>query len=272
MEARGDVMENRTTEDTDLTTRLSGAVAVITGGAQGIGKATALRLASEGAAVAIIDRKAEEARALAEELVAGGRNAIAIGCNVTDRGEVSSALRSVVEAFGRLTVLVNNAGIIQLAPFIEMTDTMWGEVLNVNLTGMFIVGQEAARHMCKQGSGRIINMASASAHVAHSGQAAYAVSKAGIEALTRIMAFELAPFGIIVNAVAPGTIETSFSGGSLSKEAAAERIRRIPVGRFGAPGEVASVIAFLASNDAAYVTGTVISIDGGLITAGIRSS
>jgi 3-oxoacyl-[acyl-carrier protein] reductase len=272
MEARGEVMDKHTIEDTDLTRRLAGEVAVITGGAQGIGRATAVRLASEGAAVAILDRKVEEAQAVAEELVAEGRNAIAIGCNVTDRDEVSSALRSVVAAFGRVTVLVNNAGIIQLAPFIEMTDVMWGEVLNVNLTGMFIVAQEAARHMREQGSGRIINMASASAHVAHSGQAAYAVSKAGIEALTRIMAFELAPFGIIVNAVAPGTIETSFSGGSLSTEAAAARIRRIPAGRFGTPSEVASVIAFLASNDAAYVSGTVISIDGGLITAGIRSS
>jgi 3-oxoacyl-[acyl-carrier protein] reductase len=272
MEPRGDVIGNRTVSDTDLTTRLSGEVAVITGGAQGIGRATAVRLASEGAAVAILDRKAEEADAVAEALVAEGRTAIAIGCNVTDRGQVTAAIRSVVEAFGRLTVVVNNAGIIQLAPFVDMTDTMWGEVLNVNLTGMFIVAQEAARQMCKQGSGRIINMASASAHVAHSGQAAYAVSKAGIEALTRTMAFELAPFGIIVNAVAPGTIETSFSGGSLSKEAAAARIQRIPVGRFGTPSEVASVIAFLASSDAAYVTGTVISIDGGLITAGIRSS
>ena len=221
---------------------------------------------------AILDRKADDARAVVEELVAEGRAAVAIGCDVTDRSQVSAALRSVVEAFGRLTVLVNNAGIIQLAPFVEMTDTMWGEVLNVNLTGMFIVAQEAVRHMSTHGSGRIINMASASAHVAHSGQAAYAVSKAGIEALTRIMAFELAPLGIIVNAVAPGTIETSFSGASLSEEAAAKRIRRIPVGRFGTPSEVASVIAFLASSDAAYVTGTVISIDGGLITAGIRSS
>ena len=271
MEAHDDVMEDRT-KATDLTERLAGEVAVITGGAQGIGRATAVRLASEGSAVAILDRKAEEAQAVAAELVADGRNAIAIGCNVTDRSEVSSALNSVVEAFGRITVVVNNAGIIQLAPFIEMTDTMWSEVLNVNLTGMFIVAQEAARRMRNQGSGRIINMASASAHVAHSGQAAYAVSKAGIEALTRIMAFELAPFGIIVNAVAPGTIETSFSGGSLSPAAAAERIRRIPAGRFGTPTEVASVIAFLASNDAAYVTGTVVSIDGGLITAGIRSS
>ena len=173
--------------------------------------------------------------------------------------------------FGRLTVLVNNAGIIRLAPFFETTDELWSHVLGVNLTGMFIVAQEAARQMAAQQHGRIVNMASTSARLAHSGQTAYAVSKAGIEAMTRAMAFELASAGITVNAVAPGTIVTSFSGGSLSEQAAAERTRRIPAGRFGDPDEVASVIAFLASADAAYVTGTVVSIDGGLTRAGIRS-
>ena len=214
----------------------------------------------------------DEAKSAAGQLRAGGRKAIAIGCDVRQRSQVHSAVTEVVERFGRLTVLVNNAGIIRLAPFVETTDEMWSHVLGVNLTGMFIMAQEAARQMTAQRSGRIINMASVSAQIAHSGQTAYAVSKAGIEAMTRVMAFELAPSGITVNAVAPGTIVTSFSGGSLTENAIMERTRRIPLGRFGDPAEVAGVVAFLASGDAAYITGAVVTIDGGLTRAGIRAT
>jgi NAD(P)-dependent dehydrogenase (short-subunit alcohol dehydrogenase family) len=171
---------------------------------------------------------------------------------------------------GPVTILVNLAGLFRAAPFVDMTDATWDELLRVNLTGMFIVGQEVARRMVAQGAGRIVNMASAAAHIAHSDQTAYAVTKAGIEAMTRTMAFELAPFGITVNAVAPGTIETSFSVGALAPEAVAERVRRIPLGRLGDATEVAAVIAFLASPDAAYVTGSVVHIDGGLTIAGVR--
>ena len=258
--------------DTDLTARLAGEVALVTGGSQGIGRAIAIRLASEGASVAILDLDESGARHAAGELAAHGRNAIAIGCDVSDRSQVRAAIAEVVGHFGRLTVLVNNAGIIRLAPFVEMTDDIWTQVMSVNLTGTFIVAQEAARQMTPQHYGRIINMASVSAHIAHSGQTAYAVTKAGIEAMTRVMAFELAPSGIIVNAVAPGTIATSFSGGSLSEDAVTQRVRRIPLGRFGEPEEVAGVVALLASSDASYVTGTVIAIDGGLTSAGIRTA
>ena len=230
---------------TDLSRRLADEVAVITGGCQGIGLASAERLAAEGAAVAVIDLNDGQARAAARELVARGRKAIGIGCDVSKRHQVREAIAQVVEEFGRLTILVNNAGIIRVAPFAEITDEVWAQVLDVNLNGMFIVAQEATRQMRAQGFGRVVNMSSVSAHIAHSGQAAYAVTKAGIEAMTRAMAVELAPFGISVNAIAPGPITTSFAGGSLSAAAEEDRIRRIPLRRFGQPAEVAGVVALL---------------------------
>lgn len=255
----------------DLTKRLAGQIAVVTGGSRGIGQAIARRLSSEGASVAILARNESNARAAAAELAASGGQAIAISCDVTSREQVQSAVDAVTAHFGRLTVLVNDAGIFRPSAFVDMTDRLWAEILGTNLTGMFVVGQIAARQMIKQGSGRIVNVSSSAAHIAHSDQTAYAVSKAGIEAMTRSMAFELAPFGITVNAVAPGTIETSFSVGALSKDAITARTRRIPVGRLGQAEEVAAVVAFLASADASYMTGSVVSIDGGLVIGGVRS-
>jgi NAD(P)-dependent dehydrogenase (short-subunit alcohol dehydrogenase family) len=256
----------------DLTKRLAQEVAVVTGGAQGIGRAISARLAGEGATVAILDANEAGAREAAACMVAEGRQAIGLACDVTSREQVRSAIAEVVTRFGKLTVLVNNAGIVRRASFLELTDQTWADVLGVNLTGSFIVAQEASRVMVAQGFGRIVNMASIAARIAHSNIAAYSVSKAGVEAMTRAMAFELAPFGIIVNAIAPGTIATSFALGTLPEEGQAARLGRIPVGRFGDAAEVAAVVAFLASSDAAYVTGSVIPIDGGLATGGVRDS
>jgi NAD(P)-dependent dehydrogenase (short-subunit alcohol dehydrogenase family) len=256
----------------DLTRRLANEVAIVTGGAQGIGRAVATRLAGEGAAVAILDANGDGAQAAAAALVADGRQAIGLVCNVTRRDQVRAAVAAVVAQFGRLSVLVNNAGIVRRAHFLEVTDEIWDEVLGVNLTGAFIVAQEAARAMIAQRSGRIVNMASVAARIAHGNQTAYSVSKAGIEAMTRAMAFDLAPFGIVVNAIAPGTIATSFALDALSEEARARRLQRIPIGRFGDTAEVAAVAAFLASPDAAYMTGTVVTIDGGLVIGGVRDS
>jgi NAD(P)-dependent dehydrogenase (short-subunit alcohol dehydrogenase family) len=266
-------VERRKAPLVDLTRRLAGDVAVVTGGSQGIGRVVAERLAGEGAAVAVLARTEANVREVADAIAERGGQAVGLPCDVTDRAQVRSALAAVVERFGTLTILVNHAGLFRDAPFLDIPDEMWLQLLGVNLTGMFIVAQEAAREMVRLGvRGRIVNMSSAAAHIAHSGQTVYAVTKAGIEALTRGMAFDLAPYGIIVNAVAPGTIETSFSVGNLSAEAVAERERRIPLGRLGDPAEVASVIAMLASPDASYVTGVVVPIDGGLITAGIRAA
>ncbi|HEY6057982.1 MAG TPA: SDR family NAD(P)-dependent oxidoreductase, partial [Candidatus Limnocylindrales bacterium] len=235
-------MEHPGSGGIDLTRRLAGDVAVVTGGSHGIGLAIAHRLSAEGASVAILARNEVRSRAAADEIVSRGGVAIAIACDVTKREQVQAAIDGVIAHFGKVSVLVNDAGIFRSASFLDTTDQMWTELVNTNLMGMFIVGQVCARQMVSQGSGRIVNMSSSAAHIAHSDQTVYAVSKAGIEGLTRAMAFELAPLGIGVNAVAPGTIETSFSVGALSAEAIAERVRRIPIGRLGTAEEVAAVV------------------------------
>lgn len=254
----------------DLTRRLAGEVAVVTGGSRGIGRAIVDRLSAEGASVAILARDGDRSQAVADDLVGRGGAAIALSCDVSKRDQVQAAIDTVIARFGKVSVLVNGAGIFRSAAFLDTSDEVWSELLDVNLAGMFIVGQVCARQMVRQGSGRIVNLSSSAANIAHSDQTVYAVSKAGIEALTRAMAFELAPLGIGVNAVAPGTIETSFSVGALSDEALAERRRRIPLGRLGLAQEVAAVVAFLASRDASYLSGAVVSVDGGLTTAGVR--
>lgn len=250
--------------------RLVGQTAVITGAGRGIGEAIAVRLAAEGAAIAILERDPVRGEEVASKLTASGARSLFRLCDVTRREQVRDAIESVTGELGDITILVNNAGVGLAAPFLDLTDEMWNTVLDVNMTGAFIVAQEVCRRMARNRRGRVVNLASAAAQMAHSQQAAYSVSKAGLEALTRAMAFELAPFGIRVNAVAPGTIETEFLAGMLTDEAKAERVRRIPVGRLGHPDEVASVVAFLVSDDARYVTGCSLPIDGGLLFAGIR--
>ncbi len=251
--------------------RLTGETAIVTGGGQGIGKAVARRLAGEGAAVAILDVNAETGKAVAAELSAAGSRALFAQCDVRKRQEVRVTVDSIVQTFGGITILVNNAGIGRRAPFLELSDETWNAVLEVNLTGAFIVAQEVCRYMARAGRGSVVNLGSAAAHMAHSEQAVYSVSKAGLEALTRVMAFELAPAGVRVNAVSPGTIATEFLAGMLTPEARSAREQRIPAGRLGTPEEVADLIAFLVSSDSKYMTGSTIPLDGGLLSAGIRT-
>jgi NAD(P)-dependent dehydrogenase (short-subunit alcohol dehydrogenase family) len=168
-----------------------------------------------------------------------------------------------------LTGLVNNAGIGLKVPFLELEDAAWKSVLEVNLTGAFIVGQEVARSMAEHGGGSIINMSSVAADIAHQGLSAYSVTKAGLLALTRSMAFELAPERIRVNALAPGVIDTPMLAETISKEAQAARLARIPMGQFGATADVAAAAAYLLADDSAYMTGQSLVIDGGLRIAGI---
>ncbi len=248
----------------------NGKVVLITGGARGIGRSTAIDLASRGASVALFD---VEAAGMADALGAMGDargRSEAFRVDVTSRPEVEAGITAVIERFGRIDVLVNNAAIVRRAPFLELTDAQWNETLGVNLTGYFIVAQEVARRMVAQGAGRIINVASFNARIGMDWQSAYSAAKGGVLALTRVMAFELAPSGILVNAVLPGAIMTDMAIHSLSPIARTAREQRVPQGRFGTPSEVAAVISFLASSAASYITGTEMVVDGGLLVAGIR--
>jgi NAD(P)-dependent dehydrogenase (short-subunit alcohol dehydrogenase family) len=252
--------------------RLAGKVALVTGAARGIGAATARWLAMEGATVALTDVLADSLESTTDEIRATGASARAWTLDVTRRDDVKRVVGEVVGAFGRIDILVSNAAVGKPMPFLETTDADLRRVLEVNLNGVFIVGQEVARMMTGQGGGRIVNVGSLAAHTGNDRQSAYAAAKGGVDALTRVMAFELAPHGISVNAVSPGPIETELAKNMLTAATRSAREVRVPLGRLGKPEEVAATIAYLASSDAAYVNGAVIVIDGGLLVGGIRDS
>ena len=250
--------------------RLAGQVAIITGGGGGIGGATSRRLAADGAFVAVFDINESSANTVADSVRAEGGRARAWRVDVTDRNSVSGAVAAVESECGGIDILVNNAGLARQASFLELKDEDWNFILNLNLTGYFIVGQEAARAMVRRGAGRIVNVSSLAAHYAAGKQAVYAAAKGGVIALTQVMAFELAPLGISVNAISPGPVATEMSARNMSAQSRQARLDRIPQGRLGTPEDMANAIAFLASPDAAYVNGTTLIVDGGLLRAGIR--
>jgi 3-oxoacyl-[acyl-carrier protein] reductase len=248
--------------------RFTGKVAVVTGGAQGIGAATARRLAEEGAVVAVVDLTAERAQSTVEEISAQGGTARAYGCDVADEEAVAATFAQVVEDLGGLHILVNNAGITRDNLLFKMPKSDWDAVLAVNLTSAFNCSQAAQRYMVKQNYGKIVSLSSRSA-LGNRGQANYAAAKAGIQGLTATLAIELGRYNINVNAVAPGYIATAMTA------ATAERVgttperhqelvaERTPLGRVGQPEEIASVVAFLASDDASYVSGQTLYVNGG---------
>ena len=247
-------------------TRLAGKCAVVTGAANGIGLACARRLAADGAAVALADVNAELGEAAAKQLREEGARAIFVATDVTQRAAIEALVNRAVDEYGRLDVMLNNAGVALTASVLEMSDEIFDKVLSTNLRSAFIGTQLAARQMVSSGRGGvIINMSSVNALLAIPGLAAYACSKGALNQLTKVAAIELAPHNIRVVAIGPGTILTDLAKQSVMGDDAARRkiLARTPIGRAGEPEEVASVASFLASDDASYITGQTIYPDGG---------
>ncbi len=244
--------------------RLSGQRALVTGASRGIGRAVALRLASEGASVALnYNSGREEAEAVAAEIAAAGGSAVALQGNVADAAQAEALVDAAAEALGGLDILVNNAGITRDNLLMRLSEDDWDAVIDTNLKGAFLCTKAAIRPMLRQRSGRIVNMSSVVALTGNPGQANYTAAKAGLIGFTRTVAREVASRGITVNAIAPGFIATQMVD-SIPEDLQAQIRERIPLGAFGTPEDVAGCVAFLVSADAAYITGQVLSIDGGL--------
>ena len=242
----------------------NGKTAVVTGGARGIGFECARKFAAGGATVVLVDVLEDAMKQAAEKLTAAGaKQVLTFKVDVTDEAAVEKTLDEVVEKCGRLDILVNNAGITRDDLLLRMETAMWDLVISVNLKGTFLMTKHAARHMLRQRYGRIVNLASVSGLVGNPGQANYSASKAGVVGFTRTVARELAKRGITCNAVAPGFIKTDMTD-VLPDKAKEMALAAIPMARMGMPEEVAAVVAFFASDDAAYVTGHVLAVDGGM--------
>ena len=243
---------------------MSEKIAVVTGGSRGIGAAIAKKLASRGMTV-IINYCGSEDRALAVKsaIEAAGGQAEAWRCDVSDCGQCEAFVKAVMEKYGRIDVLVNNAGITRDGLIMRMSDEDFSRVIDTNLKGTFYMMRFASRHMLKAKKGRIINMASVVGLMGNAGQVNYAASKAGVIGATKSAAKELASRGITVNAIAPGFIDTEMTG-ALSEKVQEQILTQIPLGTFGKPEDIANCAAFLASDEAAYITGQVIQVDGGM--------
>ncbi|MFP4323277.1 MAG: 3-oxoacyl-[acyl-carrier-protein] reductase [Anaerolineales bacterium] len=240
-------------------------VAIVTGGGRGIGRAIALNLATHGAQVIVnYNASADAAQAVVDEIIAGGGTAQAVQANVSDLEQATGLIKTATETYGKLDILVNNAGITRDNIIMMMKEDDWDAVINTNLKSAWNCCRAAAKAMMRKKYGRIINITSVVGISGQGGQSNYAASKAGLIGLTKSLAKELAARNITVNAVAPGFIETDMTAG-LDAELLAQADTMIPLGRRGAPDDVAHAVAFLASDQAAYITGEVLSVDGGLV-------
>jgi 3-oxoacyl-[acyl-carrier protein] reductase len=238
-------------------------VALVTGAAQGIGRAVALLLAQKGADIAISDINLEKAEETVKEIEAIGRKALALKADVANMGEVERMIEAVLERFGKIDILVNNAGIARDKLILRMTEEDWDAVLNVNLKGTFNCTKAVIRHMSKQRKGKIVNIASVVGEMGNVGQANYSASKAGVIGFTKTVAREFAQRGINVNAIAPGYIETPMTE-ALPEKAKEELKRIIPMERLGQPDDIAEAVLFLVSDSSSYITGHILNVNGGI--------
>jgi NAD(P)-dependent dehydrogenase (short-subunit alcohol dehydrogenase family) len=244
--------------------KLEGKIAIVTGGAAGIGKAIALALAAEGADVAIADIQDAKAQAVAQTIAASGRRALAIHCDVGDSAQVEDMVSQVMEKLGGLHILVNNAAIIAPGLFWELSDDAWDRIIRNNLTSVFYCSRAAARAMIAQGrGGRIISMSSIHATLSEPSAGPYTAAKGGIEAFSRTMATELAPYKILVNCVAPGATYSELTIPMYTESVKRSLFERVPLQEIAQPEWIAAGVVFLASDDARYMTGQVLTMDGG---------
>lgn len=245
--------------------RVENRVAIVTGGARGIGAEVARALAAEGADVGIVDLDAVGAKARADDIAtSSGRRAVAVPADLANAGAADQVVASVLRELGRIDILVNCAGIFVLHPFLEFPAEAWDQTIAVNLTGAMRLTQAACRHMAANGGGTVVNITSLGAELGGAGAAAYSASKGGLKALTHVLAVELAPHAIRVNAVSPHAIDTPMTAGlKENAELGAHVLAGIPAGRFGQPADVAGAVLYLVSDQASFVTGATIDVQGG---------
>ncbi len=243
---------------------LSGRVALVTGASQGIGRACAIKLAAQGATVGVVARTQEKLDELVKEIIAAGGKASAFTLDVADEEQIKSVLKTALGQLGKIDILINNAGITKDTLIMRMKRADWDAVINTNLTSAYLCIQQVISSMLKQRWGRIINITSVFGQTGQAGQANYAASKAGLIGLTMAIAREVASRNITCNAVAPGFIETSMTAG-LSDEFKQNAVKMIPLGRVGTPEDIANSVAFLASEEASYITGHVLNVNGGML-------
>jgi 3-oxoacyl-[acyl-carrier protein] reductase len=244
--------------------RFENRVALVTGGGQGLGRAISLQFASEGAAVAVVDLNPDTAQSVADEIHSAGGSAIALQANVVDFEQAEATIKEAIDRLGKLDILVNNAGITRDNLLMRMSEADWDAVLAVNLKSVFNYSKLASKAMMRQRYGRIISVSSVAGIAGNAGQTNYSASKAGVIGFTKSLAREVASRNVTVNAVAPGFIPTQLTD-TVPDEIKESSLKQIPLGRWGTPEDVANAVTFLAQEESGYITGHILSVDGGMV-------